>query len=323
MYRKNRFNSLKTKGLTLLLAIMATPALNAEIFPESVFVSLKHAGKVAKFSPASDWVGGPNMLYEAITPDGKRLLVTSPSKQSVYVFDTNSGKQLKIIKVGKASKGIKISPNGTEAYVSNEGENSISVIDLKSDKVVAKISTEKMPHNVRFNSKGDIAYVTLQGGAGLGVIDTKLRRVVKTIATPGLVGPHNLDLSKDEKLAFVRDTVNHVAVVDLVKGTVRKLIKVGFGHSGIDVSPDGKYVFTGAIAGSTVTVIDSKSFAVVKTIEVGKGPHGIRTSKDSRWLYVSVTAGNSLVVIDTKTLKIKSKFKLEGFPFWVAVNGNP
>jgi len=324
MYRKYNFKSaFKTKALTLLFAIITAPALNAETFPESVFVSLKHAGKVAKFNPSAKWTGGPNMLYEAITPDGKRLLVTSPSKQSVYVFDTKSGKQLKIIKVGKASKGIKISPNGAEAYVSNEGENSISVIDLSSDKVVAKIPTAKMPHNVRFNNDGSIAYVTLQGGAGLGVIDTKLRRVIKIIPTPGLVGPHNLDLSKDEKIAFVRDTVNHVAVVDLVKGTVIRLVKVGFGHSGIDVSPDGKYVYTGAIAGNTVTVIDSKSYAVVKTIKVGKGPHGLRTSKNSRWLYVSVTAGNSLVVIDTKTFKITSQLKLKGFPFWVAVNGNP
>ncbi len=312
------------KTLTLLIAgLVAAPLLHAQEFPESVYVSQKQAGKIAKFNANASWTGGPNMLYEAITPDGKRLLVTSPSKQSVYVFDSSTGKQLKIIKVGKASKGIKISPNGKEAYVSNEGENTISVVDLATYKVVAKISTAKMPHNVRFSDDGKMAYVTLQGGAGIGVIDTKTRSVVKVIPTPGLTGPHNLDLSKDGKIAFVRDTVKNVAVVDLVKGSVIKVVKVGLGHSGIDVSPNGKYVYTGGIAGDTVSVIDAKTHAIVKTIKVGKGPHGLRTSKDSRWLYVSITAGSQLLVIDTKTFKVSKEIKLAGFPFWVAVKGNP
>ncbi len=322
-YPLQKAQSLITTFTLIFSGLITSPLSHANEFPEPVYVSLKHAGKIAKFNSPSKWTGGPNMLYEAITPDGKRLLVTSPSKQSVFVFNTATGKLIKIIKVGKAPKGIKISPNGKEAYVSNEGENTISIIDLTTYNVSAKIPTAKMPHNVRFNNSGTIAYVTLQGGAGLGVIDTKLKRVVKVIPTPGLVGPHNLDLSKNEKTAFVRDTVNSVAVVDLVKGNVIKLIKVGFGHSGIDVSPDGKYVFTGGIAGNTVTVIDSKTYIVIKSIKVGKGPHGLRASKNSRWLYISVTSGNSLIVIDTKTLKVHSTLKLSGFPFWIAVNGNP
>ena len=323
MFIHAKSKTIITTFTLILSGMIAAPSLQASKFPDSVYVSLKHAGKVAKFSGSSTWTGGPNMLYAAITPDGKRLLVTSPGRQSVYVFDSKTGRQITIIKVGKASKGIKISPNGVEAYVSNEGENTISVINLANYKVVAKIPTAKMPHNVRFNNDGSIAYVTLQGGAGLGVINTKLRRVVKVIPTPGLVGPHNMDLSKDGKIAFVRDTVNHVAVVDLIKGTVSKLIKVGFGHSGIDVSPNGKYVFTGGIAGNTVTVIDSKTYKTIKTIKVGKGPHGIRTSKDSRWLYVSVTTDNRLIIIDTRTLTVSAQLKLSGFPFWIAVNGNP
>ena len=98
--------------LAVLSGITITFSVYAETFPEPVYVSLKLENKVMKFPQEAVWDGGPNMLYDAITPDGKVLLVTSPNTASVYAFDSNSGKQLAVIKVDKASKGIKISPNG-------------------------------------------------------------------------------------------------------------------------------------------------------------------------------------------------------------------
>jgi len=306
-----------------LLSLAMLPADATEVFPEPAFVSQKLANTVERFPSETVWEGGPNMLYTTVSPDGKLLLVTSPNTASVYAFDTETGKQRAIIKVDKASKGIKISPNGKEAYVSNEGADSISVIDLASLRVVATIATRNKPHNVRFNSDGSIAYVTLQGGAGLGVIDTAQRKLVKVIPTPGIQGPHNLDLGADDTTAFVRDVAGSVAVVDLVAGTVKKVIAVGKGHAGIDVIPNGKYVFTGAIADDVVSVIDPVSLKKVKSIKVGLGSHGVRASRDSRWVYVSVTAEDKVVVIDASTLKVVREFKTGSFPFWVAVNGNP
>lgn len=324
MYEKHktrRFNIKSTMLMPLMLFSLASQA--GDMFPEATFVTLKKANQVVKYPDQAVWEGGPNMLYSSITPDGKMLLVTSPNTASVYAFDSKTGKQLAIVKVGKASKGLKISPDGKEAYVSNEAGNSISVIDLKQLKVVDTIQTEKMPHNVRFNAKGDTAYVTLQGGAGLGVIDTRTRKVTSIIPLPGLIGPHNMDLSMDEKRAYVRDTVGKVAVVNLETAKVEKLIDVGKGHAGIDVIPNGKYVFTGAISDNIVTVIDTDTLSVVKKIDVGVGPHGVRASKDSRYVYVTITSENKVVVIDTSTLSVVKKYSTGKFPFWVAVNGNP
>ncbi len=64
-------------------------------------------------------------------------------------------------------------------------------------------------------------------------------------------------------MAFIRDTANHVAVVELATGEIKKLIEVGIGHAGIDVTPDGRYAITGAIGDKVVSVIDTESLAVV------------------------------------------------------------
>jgi len=315
--------SLKICSVALTGLLSTQVALAADLFPEPAFVSLKESNQVAKYPGQIIWQGGPKMLYNSITPDGKKLVVSSPKESSIYVFDAKSGKQLGTVKCDKASKGLKITPNGKEVYVSNEAANSISVVDLAAMKVVATIPTDEMPHNVRFTKNGKTAYVTLQGGAGLGVIDTGTRKVTKVIPTPGINNPHNLDLSKDESLAFIRDTSGLVGVLEIKSGKVIKLIEVGKGHAGIDVIPNGKLVFTGAIADDVVTVIDASTYKVIKQIKVGFGPHGVRASKDNRWLYVSVTADDQLAVIDTQKLEVVKTYKLASFPFWVSVNGNP
>lgn len=316
------FSKLSNTHKTDTKSITGTSKASSKEFPEDIFVTMKKSAQVEAFPAENSWQGNPNMLYNAVTPDGKMVLATSPSDNSLTVFESSTGKQLAVIPVGKAPKGVKVTPDGTQAYVSNQGSNEISVVDLKTLKVIKSIPTEKGPHNARFTRDGKIAYVTLQGGAGIGVIDTALQKMLKVIPVTGITGPHNLDLSKDEKTAFVRDFVHHVAVLDLKTEKVIKVITVGNGHGGIDVAPNGEFVATAAIGDNHISVIDTKTLKQTD-IKVGNGPHGIRTSKDSQWIYVTITKDNLVVVINSKTMKIEKKIAVGKFPFWIAVNGNP
>lgn len=306
-----------------LTTLSACSGMKDNAVAQDAYVTLKDSGQIAKYPEQTIWQGDPVMLYNSVTPDGKRLVVSSPKKTSVYVFDTKTGERLAQILVGKASKGLKVSPDGKEAYVANEGASSVSVVDLDSYQNVATIETEEMPHNIRFSNDGKVAYVTLQGGAGLGVIDTTTRKTTRVIPTPDLIGAHNLDLSNDGKTAFIRDTSNRVGILDLATGNMKKVINVGNGHAGIDVIPNGKLVFTGAIADDYITAIDASTMEIVKKIKVGFGPHGVRASKDNKILYVAVTADDKVVEINIDTLEVVKTHSVGEFPFWVAINGNP
>ena len=309
-----------TVGVTTI-AVPIAKATKRE-FPKSVFISMKKSGTIESFPNETVWPGGPNMLYTAVTPNEKVVLSTSPSSNSLYVFDAKSGKQLAIIPVGKAPKGVKVTPNGKLAYVSNQGSGDVTVVNIKTLRVIDTIKVKEGPHNVRFTRDGSLAYVTLQGGAGIAVIDTAKRKMIRVIAVPGITGPHNLDLSSDEKTAYVRDFVHNVAVLDIKSGTVKKVIKVGNGHGGIDVSPNGRYIATAAIGADFISVINPKTLTV-KNIKVGNGPHGIRASEDSRWIYVTITKDNVVAVINTKTMTVEKKIAVGKFPFWIAVKNNP
>jgi len=88
--------------------------------------------------------------------------------------------------------------------------------------------------------------------------------------------------------------------------------------------PGGKYIATGAISASAVTLIDPESLEIVKNVDVGVGPHGVRASRDGRFIYASVTADNQIAVIDSQSLKVVRRQPVDGkFPFWIAVPGNP
>jgi len=314
-------NGIKTTSKPVTKTLPKTSHSSADEFPKHVYISMKASGAMQIFPSETVWKGGPNMLYTAVTPDGKTVLTTSPSTNSLYLFDAQTGETLSIISVGKAPKGVKVSPNGKYAYVSNQGSANISVIDLKTRKLSNTISVADGPHNARFTKDGTKAYATLQGGAGLAVIDTKQSKMVKIIPIPGITGPHNLDLSSDEKTAYVRDFIHNVAVVDLNSETVVKIIPVGAGHGGIDVAPNDRWVATAAIGEDFISIINSKTFEVTN-IKVGNGPHGIRFSEDSQWLYVTVTKDNMVVVLNTETMKVVKNIAVGKFPFWIAVKGN-
>jgi len=291
-------------------------------FPKSIYVTNKKSGTVEQLPNEITWKGGPNMLYVAITPNKNRVLATSPSTNTVYVFNAQTGHQIKIINVQKAPKGVKVSPNGRWAYVANQGAASVSVINLKTLKVVNTIKVKSEPHNIRFTSNGKLAYVTLQGGAGLAVIDTAKQKMIKVIPVPGITGPHNLDLTHNEKYAYVRDFVHHVALINLKTGNVKKVFTVGNGHGGMDVSPNGEWAATAAIGDTFCTIINTKTLKTYN-IQLGTASHGIRASKNNRWLYVTLPKANALAVISLKTKKIIKKIPMGQFPFWITVNGNP
>lgn len=295
----------------------------AKPLPAPVYVTLQTSNAVENIATGKVWGDLPGAHYDAVSPDGKLLLVSSSTTPDVYLVATATGRKLATFDIGKTPQGVAIGPRGRWGLAVSAGTDTVTAIDLKTMQVARKIAVGKTPHNVRFAADGKRAYVTLQGGTGVAIIDMRTLAKSGEILVPGIQGPHNLDLSADGRTLWVRDLVGHVAAVNLATRKEVAVIKVGLGHAGIDVIPGGRYVFTGAIADHVVDVIDPQTFRVIKRIDVGQGPHGVRASRDGRWVYAGVTATNKVAVIDTHTLEVVRQIAVNGkYPFWVSVVGN-
>ena len=289
--------------------------------PEA-FVTLQGDDMVSEVFSGLQLEAGPNMTYLSTSADGSLLLATSSKTDTVHVYDTESDKHIKEIKVGKTPKGVKIHHTGKIAFVANENSGTVSVINLDTLDVVKDISVGDVPHNMVFHPNGLEAFVTIQGEDEIAIID--VNSLKKTGSIPAGNMPHNLDIAPDGNTLFVTNIGdNDVAVIDLKDNEITKRIPVGPGHHGIDIPPTGNRIFVSGVGDDKVSVIDITTLEVIKKISVGGGPHGLRTDSDGVNLYVGITQTNEVVVIDTETLEVTDKINTGNVPFWVAIPGNP
>lgn len=320
--RRLAFTIVLVSGLILAACTGGTDARAPQAFPARVYVSLQGSGSVEVLPGATTWRALPGAHYIDVGPTGERLLVSGADTGNVYVVAATSGKTLATFHIGAIPQGVQIGPNGHWGLAVSAGSDSVVVLNMETLAFVKRIKVGETPHNARFSADGRRAYVTLQGGAAVAVLDLATLRKIGEIPVPG-IQPHNLDLSADGRVLWVRGLRGHVAALNLATHKELAVIKVAPGHAGIDFVPHGRYVFTAGIAGNEVDVIDPETFKVVKRIEVGPGPHGVRASANGRWLYVGVTGTNEVAVIDTETLKVVKQVPARGeVPFWIAVVGN-
>jgi YVTN family beta-propeller protein len=83
-----------------------------------------------------------------LTPDGKKLWITSVSDAGVYVYDIASKKLGKKITVGACPNWIGFSADGKYAGVSNADSDDASILDVKAEKEIARIKVGTAPKRV-------------------------------------------------------------------------------------------------------------------------------------------------------------------------------
>lgn len=137
-------------------------------------------GKLVK-----DITGKPETEGLEFSPDGKKLLVTNESDNSITIHNSKTGKLLKTIKVGKFGerpRGIKVSPDG-KTYVSTlEMSDKLLVLD-RNLKPIKTVDTGKSPYGVAFDRSGKYVYVAASKDSLLHVFDAKTFDKVKDIPT--------------------------------------------------------------------------------------------------------------------------------------------
>ncbi|MES2795130.1 MAG: YncE family protein [Bacteroidota bacterium] len=86
---------------------------------------------------------GANRLK--FTPDGKLAFVSSLRNGDLAIFDTQTHKEIKRLKLGKGAAGILMDPVGSRAFVACSADNNVAIIDLQSLEVVSHIDVGGVP----------------------------------------------------------------------------------------------------------------------------------------------------------------------------------
>ena len=177
-------------------------------------------GKVIK-----EIIGKPETEGLEFSKDGKKMIVTNESDNSITVHDMKTGKVLKNLMVheyGDRPRGIKVSPDGKQYVATLEYGDKMLVLDSKF-KVVKEVPTGKTPYGVSYDKAGKYVYVAANKDKLLQVFDAKTFDKVKDIPTGDRCW-HFSFTPDDKQLLLACGKSNEVLVIDTEKHEVTKRI---------------------------------------------------------------------------------------------------
>lgn len=225
----------------------------------------------------------------SVAVDGEKAYVTSSYAMGyLSAIDLKSGKELYKTPTGMGAQAVTLSPNKSKVYVCNRFKNTVSEVDAKTGKVLREVKVLREP-------------------------------------CAAVVSPDGKYLFVNNFLPVQRADLDYVAadvsVIDLGNFTKIKDIKLANGSNalrGINISPDGKYVFVSHNLGrfqvptsqlqqgwmntSAVSVIDVKNLKYVGPVlldDPDRGAAGVwGVGVDSKYIVVAQSGTHDVSVID-------------------------
>src|SRR5215813_2414927 len=264
---------------------------------------------------------GPHGIV--ITPDGRKVYVSSDGASTVSVIDTQTDKIVRSIEVGTNPHGLAISPDGRQVLVGAFGTNQVLLIDTSTDQIVKRLPVP-MPHNSALSPDGHMAYVGSQQQGATAVVILDLVQGTQVGTVPLDKTPRGLTLSPDAKQLYVTVAgADAVQVVDLASQRVVGQIPVGASPHIVMMLPNGSAGLVVSQGPGTLELLDPAHHTVSRTIRVGTNPHWLAISADGRAAYVANEGSQDVSVVDVASGRVTATVHVGNAPRKIAVQPGP
>ncbi len=195
--------------------------------------------------------------------------------KNLSVIDIKTRKELSRISIHGIPRGMLVSPDGKYLYVAqygikNDGDRQGHVlkISLGSNKIVKTMGRPGAKRHIVSSAKGGIIYVSDMGRSSVDTYHLDNDRQGKTI--PVYSHPNTIALSPDEKYLYVSCRgknnpksylikgfdMGRIYVIDTSRNEVVEYWEGGNQPTGLDVSPDGKYMVSSDFLDKTIRVYE-------------------------------------------------------------------
>jgi YVTN family beta-propeller protein len=196
----------------------------------------------------------------------------------------------------------------------NSAGDDVDIIDPTTNTVVGRINGIEVGHGAAAAPDGSRIYISNEADSTLDVVDGRTLRVTNKIPLSG--HPNNIAAGRDGKRVYVaiREEPGAVDVIDTSSLERVKSIPVKGAVHNTYVTPDGRYVVAGSIAGRNATVIDvqTEQPVWVMDFELGVRPMAFETNADgsTKRMFVQLTEFNGFAVVDFATHKEVTRIEL-------------
>jgi YVTN family beta-propeller protein len=193
--------------------------------------------------------------YVAVTPDGKRVLVSNWCSWDLSVINVAKGAQSRRIPLGRYPRGIAVGPSGKYAYVAVMGSTDIARVKLADLSVSWLRGVGNAPRHLVIDGAGDFLYATLNGEGRVAKINLRTGRVVAKVATG--TAPRSMAIAPDGRSLYVvnyeSNTVSKVRTRDMA---VIQTVATNADPIGIDYDRDTRQVWVACYTGSLMVFRD-------------------------------------------------------------------
>jgi YVTN family beta-propeller protein len=252
------------------------------------------------------------------------LLATSKGNHTLAIIDPSSDKIIAKMPLGPDPHEVIASEDGKTAYVSNMGGSSslhrIDVLDLIGQRALEPIDTGALtglhglavsPGKLWFSALGAMAIARLDMGS----------RQVDWIMGTGQTWTHMLVLTPDLKHIYTSNVrAGSVSLFDLQpvalppapagvprppasgpppQEWVHTVVPTEQGTEGVDLSPDGKEIWTASSASGQIYVIDTSARKVAQVLDAkAVGANRVKFTHDGKRVLISSLRSGDLLVYD-------------------------
>lgn len=255
----------------------------------------------------------------------KTLLALSKGDHTLAIVDATTLKVLSRVPVGSDPHEVIASSDGKTAYVSIYGGGSfheINVIDLVTQKPLMTVDTRPLfgPHDLAF-ADGKV-WFSAEGSKAVGRYDPASNKVDWCMGT-GQGRSHMVYVAADATKVYTTNvnagTVSILASPDKPlndksarhREWTQTVVPVSKGCEGLDVSPDGRWLWTAAAGDGSIAIIDLSTNKVSSTIDAKVlGANRLVFTPDGKRVLVSSLREGYLHIFDVVSHKEVKKIKI-------------
>ena len=244
-----------------------------------------------------------------------RLLVVLRDAAMLAILDPATNRELGRVPTVKDPHEVAVSGDGRTAFVASPSEG-IAVIDLAAQKELRRINpgVRSSPHDVLF--AGGKLYFTVEGFKTIARYDPATNAIEWMLGI-GQDGTHLMVMSKDQNTMFVPNRgSNSVSIIDAVsagppKWRTTAIPVPGKTPEGLDLTPDGRELWTATRGDGGVSIIDVASRKVTQTVPLEMNDaNRLKFTPDGRYALILDGGTGTLVVVDAAARKAVKRIKV-------------
>ena len=259
-------------------------------------------------------VDGQRSDHMAISPDGKRLLISASTGNVVHELDAATGKEVGRFPSGDSPHENNYSADGKRIY-----HASIGLVYTPADQPFAD------------STKGGRYFMIVEAGTNKILKQLDIGKLMAEQGFPGYSSAvRPMAISPDEKIVYMQLSFLHgfivfdvesekvLKVVDLPKqGEGETLPREGYlldsAHHGLAINPDGSKLCAAGTMSDYAAIVSTKDFSFSKIDNIKK-PYWSTNSGDGKYCFISASGADEVVVADYATGKEVTRFPVGDHP---------